>query len=77
MKLHKSHKNKFVTLQSKRWGAIVSGVYLGVMDDEGEAYHFFRGGVVGVTPQIHPNGIEGYHGFPVSHTDDHEILEVK
>ena len=77
MKLNETHINNFVTLRSHRWGAVVTGVYLGIMDDEGEPYHYFRGGAVNGGLQIRPDGTEGMHGFPVSLAYDWKLLEVK
>lgn len=75
-KLNRKHIGQFVTLSSSRWKTIVSGTYLGVMEDEGEAYHFFQGGVIGATPQIRLDGTEVRHGFPVSRTYDHQIVKA-
>ena len=71
--LNDSHIGKFVTLQSKRFGAIVSGVYVGNEQSKwnGGRYHYFRGGIIGVTPQ------SGLHGYPVAHSDDHVLIKVE
>jgi len=72
--LNDSHIGKFVTLQSKRHGSVVSGVYVGNEQSkwDGGRMHYFRGGIIGVTPQGN-----GLHGFPVARTSDMVLIKVE
>lgn len=71
--LNDSHIGKVVTVQSKRFGTKSSGIYLGNEQSkwDGGRMHYFRGGIIGKTPQ------SGMHGYPVAQSDDHVLIAVE